>query len=175
MVVTERAILASTGPRSFERGNRNEHSNQKRPTKLLQRGRAHSSAEIVSRHGSDLGVRVASTGPRSFERGNAVRADLVGTIPGNASTGPRSFERGNLELVDSLRCEFHMLQRGRAHSSAEIPAQAGRLHQDATASTGPRSFERGNALSACACVMRFSGFNGAALIRARKYRSLILV
>jgi len=111
----------------------------------LQRGRAHSSAEICTNGSGAQQQQMASTGPRSFERGN--RRECVRMRLGifRASTGPRSFERGNLAVAIAMSIS-------------------------ARASTGPRSFERGNGIGALIEVDAGAvGFNGAALIRARKY------
>src|ERR1700674_3880254 len=63
-------IIASMGPRSFERGNSPELGPDKLHCVGLQWGRAHSSAEIA--YGYNMLIRnvQASMGPRSFERGN---------------------------------------------------------------------------------------------------------
>ncbi len=58
--------------------------------------------------------------------------------------GPRSCERGN-GLVKEVRQEFHF------------------------ASMGPRSCERGNRACAAESARIERSFNGAALVRARKY------
>ncbi len=60
--------VASTGPRSFERG------------------------EQVAQRPLD-GGKHASTGPRSFERGELLLR-IIDRVDDRASTGPRSFERG---------------------------------------------------------------------------------
>src|ERR1700731_3065919 len=86
----------------------------------------------------------ASMGPRSFERGN-VNSPGGLSLAGDASMGPRSFERGNSWLL------------------FVSPSK----HQ---ASMGPRSFERGNITRANHPKRADHRFNGAALIRARKYR-----
>ncbi len=91
---TDGAPGASTGPRSFERGDLAKalHLNPRHAS--LQRGRALSSAEM--RHRPPVRSRClgASTGPRSFERGDeASRA--AAEAAAKASTGPRSFERGD--------------------------------------------------------------------------------
>ena len=133
----------------------------------LQRGRAHSSAEIGNATGGSAPakpgfngaalIRARKSGFASREawadswlqRGRAHSSAEITTIKAGtkiafeASTGPRSFERGNEALVAA---------------GAEIVA----------ASTGPRSFERGNQNSLAALGQEGRGFNGAALIRARK-------
>ena len=187
---------ASTGPRSFERGNVSGFIAA--PTLAL----------------------AASTGPRSFERGNRPLDFPQSIVPRGfngaalirarkcrcclshnqrfppASTGPRSFERGNTHARARRRRAQPLLQRGRAHSSAEMPparrlwardpigfngaalirARKSRQRPDpprhcSGASTGPRSFERGNELPHCMAKSRTTRFNGAALIRARKLSS----
>src|SRR5581483_4336240 len=83
--------------------------------------------------------------------------------------GPRSCERGNpcrsrLHGLDPLE-----LQWGRARASAEILKYVYSLHCVQEASMGPRSCERGNASAAGTTGIAGSlGFNGAALVRARK-------
>src|SRR2546422_797269 len=91
--------MASTGPRSRERGKEPCSGRANNGTLLLQRGRAHVSAERRIRRAA-AGVQfLASTGPRSRERGK--RRNLPGDgIMGLASTGPRSRERGKLAAVD---------------------------------------------------------------------------
>jgi len=110
---------ASTGPRSFERG---DNAAKFLPSSVdsLQRGRALSSAEILGHLAARAADVVASTGPRSFERGDMVMVSGYPCDLYEASTGPRSFERGDRRR--RLPCA---LVRGRA-------------------STGPRSFERGD-------------------------------
>src|ERR1700674_1100064 len=63
-------LFASMGPRSFERGNSLELGPDNLHCVGLQWGRAHSSAEIA--YGYNMLIRnvQASMGPRSFERGN---------------------------------------------------------------------------------------------------------
>ena len=165
---------ASMGPRSFERGNpgrtgvsvplsarlsrfngaalirarkfRELSGRFRGPDCSLQWGRAHSSAEIGLElaEQSPQAVHDASMGPRSFERGNRCRYRSEAAVADGASMGPRSFERGN--LAPSKRCAIR------------------------AASMGPRSFERGNsAIEFTALLGCRTGFNGAALIRARKY------
>ena len=159
-----RLTVASTGPRSCERGE-----------------------EIELRIGAR--VDVASTGPRSCERGE-VFVPKNETKPVNASTGPRSCERGEvvynlssatLQLLQrgrarvsaessllpwftngnrslqrgrarvsaerngrlGVRCNSSELQRGRARVSAERLEYQRTLHRHKPASTGPRSCERG--------------------------------
>ena len=89
------ATLASTEPRSFERGDAEELGADGIKVFLLQRSRALSSAEIRLRHRVGLGDNLASTEPRSFERGDPAEwSHPPGPRP--ASTEPRSFERGDL-------------------------------------------------------------------------------
>ncbi len=164
-------LLASTGPRSFERG------------------------ESGFRDAARKSI-AASTGPRSFERGES-RSTGQHSMATAASTGPRSFERGeraqasaeerpqhgfngaalfrarrdrttrpppppppcfNGAALFRARREQHpradklrhvLLQRGRALSSAERSGRARGVGRQPLASTGPRSFERGEAPTAC--------------------------
>ena len=158
------AIAASTGPRSGERGVRNQDSRCHR-----RRGRFNGAA--LRRARSDAGSRLpqgvagfASTGPRSGERGVTARrrrrrwrkcfngaalrrarsaacnAPTVRTR--GASTGPRSGERG-------------------------VRAVACRSCRNRRASTGPRSGERGVGNAVRAYCLGCICFNGAALRRAR--------
>ncbi len=135
----------------------------------------------------------ASMGPRSCERGNGNYSPCI-LFPMQASMGPRSCERGNacLSLDDSppivklqwgrARASAEMtrfrrlavlplsrLQWGRARASAEIQIddaksritwtwlQWGRARASAEMLLSPGEIERG-----------VLGFNGAALVRARK-------
>ena len=108
--------VASTGPRSFERGIATLAVAPLTDFKL-QRGRALSSAEFGCHPHVNLSKSTASTGPRSFERGILIGRHILGRFQ-LASTGPRSFERGILSV-------------------------AGFFCSGMFASTGPRSFERG--------------------------------
>ena len=160
-------IVASTGPRSEERGNPPQ-SGPGFPTTFcfngaaLRRARKH---DMILE--TCLKMLEASTGPRSEERGNppqsgpgfpttfcfngaALRrarkrflAARPSRLVGVASTGPRSEERGNgnCRLAGGQRCG---------------------------ASTGPRSEERGNVGVRLRVVSQVGCFNGAALRRARK-------
>src|SRR5581483_11154259 len=82
-------------------------------------------------------------GPRSCERGNfATISSINGLLP--ASMGPRSCERGNPFAGDLSKTVSPLLQWGRARASAEIvPVRAHRRRERC--------------------------FNGAALVRARKW------
>ncbi len=131
-------------------------------------------------------------GPRSCERGNA-HTTYYQCYVNWASMGPRSCERGNVvelggdlfwklrfngaALVRARKCRIAafwpfaegQLQWGRARASAEISCNAAAKGHVDTASMGPRSCERGN-LSRYARTRRASrSFNGAALVRARKF------
>ena len=61
-------VMASTGPRSEERGVAGVATYQARSS-VLQRGRAPKSAECLRRQGWHRLLHLASTGPRSEERG----------------------------------------------------------------------------------------------------------
>jgi len=92
--------LASTGPRSIERG------------------------DLVTDTYRGVGGTAASTGPRSIERGDfgfgaQADADVL------ASTGPRSIERGDVPLPLFAGGAEVKLQRGRAQLSAEIRCDGG--------------------------------------------------
>ena len=132
------------GPRSFERGNLGVHR-----VFVYQRLSFNGAALIRARkYGRSNGARKsgeASMGPRSFERGNSIPVSAPGWRCCRASMGPRSFERGNPPPRPRSPSNIDALQWGRAHSSAEIGQRPIRPKN-----CGPR-------------------FNGAALIRARKY------
>ena len=164
-----RRHLASTGPRSNERG---DHP----PMRPCGSGRYQ-----------------ASTGPRSNERGDR-KEYVVEYSRDGASTGPRSNERGDKIHGRTKRRARSGLQRGRAQTSAEIrrpplrrvnnprsfngaalkrarrsggcrPGQGGpkRSFNGAALKRARRSTERGGTW--CICGSRF---NGAALKRARR-------
>ncbi len=109
---------ASTGPRSFERGNPPTRQRLRRRSKPLQRGRVLSSAETSEREWPLPRQRDASTGPRSFERGNRATAFLrsVRILSFNGAAFFRARKPGF--CVTSLS-DGSTLQRGRVLSSAE--------------------------------------------------------
>ncbi len=83
--------------------------------------------------------------------------------------GPRSCERGNPRKQRTKNEKTKKLQWGRARASAEIAERQAELRDELAASMGPRSCERGNDTK----VVQSNtgnpwGFNGAALVRARK-------
>ena len=69
--------LASTGPRSIERGDKESQQQFAQSGSVLQRGRAQLSAEITRSGDMITILSAASTGPRSIERGDAVKAVTV--------------------------------------------------------------------------------------------------
>ena len=159
----------------------------------LQWGRAHSSAEMSEVGGTDTVMNAASMGPRSFERGNCWKlgATMIARFQLQWGRAHSSAEMSARRRRFIARTKW--LQWGRAHSSAEMNSitavpgrfdsrlQWGRAHSSAemggrvplpaelhAASMGPRSFERGNLASLRWRRAHLPGFNGAALIRARK-------
>ncbi len=134
--------FASTGPRSRERGGQPARRQRTRSPSASTgpRSRERGGGGL---QGAALVVRDASTGPRSRERGGREGGDVVVRDP-KASTGPRSRERGGSTRKSWEQRRLTLLQRGRAHASAE-----------------------GSAPRACASG-RSSSFNGAALTRARR-------
>ena len=137
-----RERVASTEPRSFERGDVKGHETN--PTvPMLQRSRALSSAEII-KDGSVGYVQTwlqRSRALSSAEMEHSIRGDYARQI---ASTEPRSFERGDLPSPLSSRA------------------------RNVSASTEPRSFERGDSFRLADVPIPHEGFNGAALFRARR-------
>ena len=160
-------LIASMGPRSFERGDDRDGGPGWNGILRLQWGRALSSAE------TRVPTRARQAGPR-FNGAALFRARRLGYRPGaphrfrsfngaalfrarrqarildkvvascSPSMGPRSFERGDYSVL----CTF-----GRIFSRPSM---------------GPRSFERGDLERATPWHTRFSPFNGAALFRARR-------
>ena len=135
------------------------------------------------------GQLLASTEPRSFERGDGAYREALGNAV-MASTEPRSFERGDITKVSSPRCGLG-LQRSRALSSAEMASsRAGacspaRLQRSRALSSAEICTEGGELFDVCKLQrsralssaeiqhrrcrrLRRSGFNGAALFRARR-------
>ncbi len=133
----------------------------------LQWGRARASAEMTA-----SGILTALAA-RCFNGAALVRArkssgELTrATWPNVASMGPRSCERGNPLAGSLFVAFFDLLQWGRARASAEIRPCTACAHRSCTASMGPRSCERGNAEHRASHPVD-PGFNGAALVRARK-------
>ena len=117
-------ILASTGPRSGERGDDGDVQRPIRPRRVASTGpRSGERGDLRAELRMDA-RRVASTGPRSGERGDETRSkDRVKASL--ASTGPRSGERGDaLGRFESFTASV-TLQRGRARESAEMRCTTG--------------------------------------------------
>ena len=130
--------LASTGPRSGERGNQLIQSRDQFPR------------------------LEASTGPRSGERGNP---GALLQLTGAADPLQRGRARVSAEITAlwlmPATCEA--LQRGRARVSAEMVDVEVHKPRCRNASTGPRSGERGNDRGEWENFSSWFCFNGAAL------------
>ena len=131
------AMDASTEPRSFERGDHVLRGPSSAVARL-QRSRALSSAEIRAAGDASPVLVQASTEPRSFERGDE-RAASASPAARLASTEPRSFERGDSERTHRMG-DGCGLQRSRALSSAEI-------RQEALSDLASQLLQRSRALS----------------------------
>ena len=131
------------GPRSFERGNEHAPHCSSNVHPRLQWGRARSSAETF---GAGLGARIYYRLQWGRARSTAETYPIVyhSDHQSQASMGPRSFERGNGGSDRHVLYNGCSLQWGRARSSAET------------------------ALSGVDPQLNVVGFNGAALVRARK-------
>ncbi len=181
------------GPRSFDRGNaadgralhvvhgRFNGAAVIRPRKSahgcehavtltwLQWGRGHSTAEMSHAPAAACRAQRASMGPRSFDRGNAPRWHDCQDC-GRASMGPRSFDRGNQRCRCRARGTSAQLQWGRGHSTAEITCRRWRLGSRLTV----LQWGRGHSTAEMRSRRQLdagadAGFNGAAVIRPRKY------
>ncbi len=156
---------ASTGPRSFERGERPREV-EPHPENRLQRGRALSSAERILQ-------REKNPKKGKLQRGRALSSaerrhrGQPGRTPSRLQRG-RALSSAESAEVDGDELGVEALQRGRALSSAESIDSRTELHPVHIASTGPRSFERGEADRILARRRRRQCFNGAALFRARR-------
>jgi len=131
-------------------------------------------------------------GPHSFECGNLTKQVGAAGIK-IASMGPHSFECGNVTARSSASLVSEPLQWGRTRSSAEMyrrplpslhdrdasmgphsfecgnPAIGYREVGGSAASMGPHSFECGNLPQPVEIGDILERFNGAALVRVRKY------
>ena len=87
-------LLASMGPRFFNRGNVRSWSGSRAMTPRLQWGRGFSTAETQLVDVASIHEYAASMGPRFFNRGNGPGPE-VGSGRPCASMGPRFFNRGN--------------------------------------------------------------------------------
>ena len=133
--------VASTEPRSFERGNERRHrlaGNQ----------------------------RAASTEPRSFERGNKYRT--ARRKAGQALQRSRVLSNAETGHKNTMKVTVTKLQRSRVLSNAETDQRRRLSPAGPRASTEPRSFERGNMVCGRTLRCRGQGFNGAAFFRTRK-------
>jgi len=128
----------SMGPRSFERGKGHCHSASGVKWSSLQWGRVRLNAErsLILGHAST--AITTSMGPRSFERGKDDDA-LVHELAVATSMGPRSFERGKAAIDTHVHCGL-------------------------LTSMGPRSFERGKDAPGRRRPSPESNFNGAAFV-----------
>ena len=86
-------LLASMGPRSFDRGKPDMGLAFRSLSTVLQWGRDLSIAESARSWRDRLDQITASMGPRSFDRGKQIGAVVIARIF-HASMGPRSFDRG---------------------------------------------------------------------------------
>jgi hypothetical protein len=120
---------ASTGPRSGDRGERTSEANWKQPLKWLQRGRGPETAESLVLLLGQHERRDASTGPRSGDRG-----ELLPMFPNPA-------KRGGFNGAAVRR------PRRAARSRRRRP-------RGGTASTGPRSGDRGERAASCSGAAR---------------------
>ena len=109
---------------------------------------------------------VASTGPRSFERGGHGE-DFAGDHLLDWLQRGRALSSAEASSSIDMRRRRGLLQRGRALSSAEARARKRRT-------AWPYMLQRGRALSSAEAtpfayaIPPYSGFNGAALFRARR-------
>src|SRR5581483_10983974 len=180
------------GPRSCERGNRAacrawqagrfklhwgrarasaemNNTNDGAPfNSLLQWGRARASAEMGTRRRTRLRVGSASMGPRSCERGNS-ETHPVRHVEPSCFNGAALVRARKSPYSASREAAADLLQWGRARASAEI-----RMSRPSS-SLRPLRLQWGRARASAEMRLRTSGatwrtrgFNGAALVRARK-------
>src|SRR5438876_746626 len=83
--------------------------------------------------------------------------------------GPRAFARGN-DLVCCLDVLEHIASMGQRAFARGNGAGCVDVGDVMDASMGPRAFARGNAERGTRIRSSMPGFNGAARVRARKYR-----
>src|SRR5579884_1611625 len=182
------------GPRACERGNRRRRTRPGADVWASMGPRSCERGNAIGEQEVHQACKEASMGPRSCERGNDSGRYSGERIAQFASMGPRSCERGNCAaLPREWRCA-HWLQWGRARASAEMARYAtlptscavasmgprscergndpGDRYEQLphSASMGPRSCERGNAALATNDTTNAFCFNGAALVRARKWQ-----
>ena len=134
---------ASTGPRSFERG---DCSNKK--LIFCSMGCFNGAALFRARRFATIPTGIAPALP---------------CFNGAALFRARRYPNSVRAYRHSMR-----LQRGRALSSAEIQGRCPLHPVYRPASTGPRSFERGDSMPPPRWLLPRQGFNGAALFRARR-------
>ena len=157
-----KTFIASTGPRSFERGG-NVWRCVALPEARLQRGRALSSAE--ARNSRLLRCKIRCFNGAALFRARRQGAAARPRPSAEASTGPRSFERGGAAGKDATIAAQAKLQRGRALSSAEASART------PDCETG-YALQRGRALSSAeATIDRLTGYSVQVLQRGRALSS----
>src|SRR5581483_9284055 len=181
------------GPRSCERGNRRRRTRPGADVWASMGPRSCERGNAIGEQEVHQACKEASMGPRSCERGNDSGRYSGERIAQFASMGPRSCERGNCAaLPREWRCA-HWLQWGRARASAEMTLaidtssylrtlQWGRARASAEMrrSTGSdmraARLQWGRARASAEITRQRKSlemivlcFNGAALVRARKW------
>ena len=163
-----RRCRASTGPRTCARGDRARPLRSALQTRL-QRGRALARAEIADDRTRTAKERDASTGPRTCARGDrgkfAVQRRGIQGFNGAAHLRARRFSSS-----PQKQSKGAPLQRGRALARAEMPSRIANAPP-------PGRLQRGRALARAEMPTPSrssnvrSRFNGAAHLRARRWRS----
>jgi len=142
ILVRDSQPLASTKPRSFDRGG----SLRSRQSPFLFPGFNEATVFRPWRgHCRDSLLRgwfLASTKPRSFDRGGAKLPGVPSNNEG-ASTKPRSFDRGGNKVRVVFERKAAELQRSHGLSTVEGPPGVTGWICSRGASTKPRSFDRG--------------------------------
>ncbi len=158
--------FASTGPRSFERGEQARAVDADAVAEL-QRGRALSSAESVACDAQDEQHGRASTGPRSFERGEtlAYRADDGRKRRFNGAALFRARRDHRHRRRCHRRCRFNgaALFRARRGPAPPVPPSLRK-----SCFNGAALFRARRGMIDTDLLVPFARFNGAALFRARR-------
>jgi hypothetical protein len=159
--------LASTGPRSGDRGELSLALRERLAASGLQRGRGPETAERRDTMREAFAAGAASTGPRSGDRGESPPAPDPRSAR-RASTGPRSGDRGERRAAlmppRTKRCFNGAAVRRprRVASWSKSSSPSAKLQRG----RGPETAERLFCSKSCAAAGQ--SFNGAAVRRPRR-------
>ena len=158
---------ASMGPQSYDCGNRQDQPERSKVHVASMGPQSYDcgNERVVNEENPQL---PASMGPQSYDCGNSSLAYASYWLR-LASMGPQSYDCGNMLDRTGMKAGDSWLQWGRSRTTAEIRREAVVDREPDAASMGPQSYDCGNVPVPARYAVRGSCFNGAAVVRLRKY------